>query len=420
MIREANEFDKLFFSCGAKLQLLFHCGREENVPKVLEKLRKLCLPLRVKYENEAFFWNDEEPPVVQIPENIKNLDDAARFMADSCNPNPSSYLGVIAANKNIVATNVSHVLWDGSIMLHVTEAIVNDIEIPEINSFYNSFHTFPDEIKKSEAYPDDDMTHPGYTSFTSKDKFFKAVRSEAQSCTVKIPANELKVYDPVEQKPRGLTDALYANICLSCAAFEGKLDKIGIKTVVDLRKYIPFKYGWERSTLFSMVDVIAEGVTEDTTIREVMRKTRESFNQRIKDGVHFGFLKHFNDEPDISNQNKKFRPGLSNIGIFPIGGMIDDVLIKDANEIGPEGYYGADFGSYSVRGLGRNDIFTWLEYNQQELSRREAELLLKSVEFGLRNLDIDITCGQALKKLQEFQQNYIKNEYPKYSFHYKK
>ena len=420
MIRAANDFDKSFLSLDAKLRLLFHCKKEENTPKVIDKLRKLCFPLRVRYENEAFFWNKEEHPVVQIPENITTLEDASRFISDKCNPNPKSYLGVLAANKNIVAVSVSHALWDGRMMLNVAEAMVNDIEIPEITTFYNSFHTFPDEIRKSEAYPESDITHQGLTRFTSKDNFFKAVRNEPQSCTIKIPAKDLKIYDPAAQKPRGLTDALYANICFSCAAYEGKLDKIGINTVVDLRKYIPFKYGLERSTLFSMVDIVAEGVTTDTTIKEVMRKTRECFNQKIKDGVHFGFLKHFNDEPDMSKQIKKFRPFLSNMGIFPIGGMIDDIMIKDSNTLGPETYYGVDFGSYSVRGLGRNDIFTFIEYSQQDLSRREAELLLKSVDFGLRNLDINLTCGQALERIKEFQQNYIKTEYPKYAFQWKK
>ena len=420
MIKKGNSYDKLFHGLDNNVQVVMHVKNEENIPKIINKLKKLCLPLRLKYVDDTYFWNESEPPVVKIPDNVTNIIDVSRWVTINSNPFPKTSLGVLAANKNIVAVSVSHALWDGRMMLNVAEAMVNDIEIPEITTFYNSFHTFPDEIRKSEAYPESDITHQGLTRFTSKDNFFKAVRNEPQSCTIKIPAKDLKIYDPAAQKPRGLTDALYANICFSCAAYEGKLDKIGINTVVDLRKYIPFKYGLERSTLFSMVDIVAEGVTTDTTIKEVMRKTRECFNQKIKDGVHFGFLKHFNDEPDMSKQIKKFRPFLSNMGIFPIGGMIDDIMIKDSNTLGPETYYGVDFGSYSVRGLGRNDIFTFIEYNQQDLSRREAELLLKSVDFGLRNLDINLTCGQALERIKEFQQNYIKTEYPKYAFQWKK
>ena len=420
MIRAANDFDKIFLSAEVKVQLVFHCKKEENVPKVLEKLRKLCLPLRVKYEDGAYFWNGEEPPVAHIPEDLKNLDDVARFVTIACNPLPKSSLAVLAANKNFVAANVSHACWDGRIMIDVADAIVNDIDVPEFNTFYNSINTFPEEIAKAEAYPESDVTHPGLTRFASKDKFFKAEHHDTQYCTIKTPAKDLKIYDPIAQKPRGLTDALYANICLACAAYEGKLDKIGLNSCVDLRKYIPYKYGWEHHNVFATIDVVAEGVTMDTTIRDVMRKTREYFNQRIKDGAQFGFFKHLTDKPDLSRQIKKYRPSLSNLGIFPIGGIVDDILAKDTCILDPKGYFGADFVSYGIRGLGRNDIFTVFEYSQMDLSRREAGLLLNSVDFGLRNLDLDLTCGQAMERLQEFQRNYIKNEYPKFSYQDKK
>ena len=419
MFRAANDFDKIFLLGEVKVQLVLHCKDKENVPNVVEKLKKLCLPLRMKFIDDAYFWNDGEPPVAQIPNNLTKIEDVARWVTVNCNPFPKSSLGIISANNNYVAANVTHACWDGKIIIDIVNAIVNDIEVPEIKTFYNSMNIFPEEIAKAEAFPESEITHKGLTRFTSKDKFFKAQNHINQFYTIKTPVNQLKCYDPILKRPRGLTDALYANICLSCAAYEGKLDKIGINSCVDLRKFIPYKCNqWELQNVFSSIDIVAKDVTLDTTIRELMRKTRDAYNQRIKENAHFGFFKHLNDEPDFSKQIKKIRPAVSNLGIFPIGGPIDDILVKDICLLDPNGYYGAEFESYGIRGCGRNDVFTVLEYGQQDLSRREASLLLDSVDFALRNLDLDLSCGKAIEKLQEFQQNYIKNEYPK--FEYKK
>ena len=420
MIRAANDFDKIFHFAEVKVQLVLHCNKEENVPQVIEKMKKICLPLRMKYVDDAYFWNEEEPPVVQIPNDITKIEDVARWVTINCNPYPKSSLGVISANKNYVAANVTHACWDGKVMIDAVNAIVNDLDVPEMKKFYNSMNTFPEEIAQAEAYPETDITHKGLTRFTSKDNFFKTQSHSLQFCTIKTPVNQLKCYDPVEKKPRGLTDVLYTTICLSCAAYEGKLDKIGLNTCVDLRKFIPYKYGWERQNVYSSVDIVAKNVTLDTTIKEIMQKTREAYNQRIKEKAHFGYFKHLNDQPDFSKQIKKIRPSLSNLGIFPIGGPIDDILVKDTCLLDPNGYFGADFVSCRIRGCGKNDIYTVFEYGQQDLSPREAQLLLNSVDFALRNLDLDLSCGQAIEKLQEFQQNFIKNEYPKFEYQYNK
>ena len=417
MIRAGNAFDNNFHSVEVKVQLVLHCKNEENVPRVVEKLKKLCLPLRMKYVDDTYFWNEGEPPVVQIPNDLTKIEDVARWVTVNCNPYPKSSLGVISANKNYVAANVSHACWDGRIMIDAVNAIVNDLDVPEIKSFYNSINTFPDEIAQAEAYPESDVTHKGLTRFTSKENIFKAANHNTQFCIIKTPVNELKCYDPITKKPRGLTDALYTSICLSCAAYEGKLDKIGLLSCVDLRKFIPFKYGWERHNVFSTIDIVAKDVTLDTTLKEVMQKTRDAYNQRIKEKAHFGYFKHLTDKPDFSKQIKKLRPSLSNLGIFDVGSPIDDVLAKDTCWLDPNGFYGADFVSYGVRGRDRNDIFTVFEYGQQDLSRREASLLLNSVDFSLRKLDLDLSCGQAMERLQEFQQNYINNEYPKFQYH---
>ena len=419
MIKKGNSYDKLFHGLDNNVQVVMHVKNEENIPKIINKLKKLCLPLRLKYVDDTYFWNESEPPVVKIPDNITNIVDVSRWVTINSNPFPKTSLGVLAANKNFIAANASHALWDGKVMISVVDAIVNDIDIPEIDQFYNCVDTFPEEIAQAEAYPESDLTHKGLTRFTSKDKFFKTANNNSQFCVIRTPVKELKCYDPILKRPTGLTDVLYTNICLACSAYEGKLDKIGLASCVDLRKFIPYPYGFERHNVFSSIDIVAKDVTLNTTIREVMKKTRDAYNQRINEKAHFGYLKHLNDQVDLRKQINKFRPSLSNFGIFTIGGPIDDLFVKNSIIYGQNIYYGADFLYYGIKGNGKDDICTVFEYLQHSLSRREADLLLNSLVFGLKNLDLDLTCGEAIERLQEFQHNYIKNEYPKYECHYK-
>ena len=416
MIKAGNKFDFPFIYLENKVQLVLKCKTKKDVPKVIEKLEKLCLPLRMKFVDNAYWPNNQQMPVAAIPKELTKMDEIASWMISNCSPSPDTSLALLAANNNYVAANVAHSLWDGRVLLDVVNSISQNIDIKPITTFSNSMDTFAKEIEETDSCPENELTNPNLTHFTSKDKFFKSQNNRPQYLYSLIPVSSLACYDSINKKPRGLTDAFYANICLACNAYEGKIDKFGIMTCVDIRKFIPHPYGFEQQNVFSYFDIIANNVTPQTTIREVMKQTRDCFNQRIKEKAHFGWLKHMYDEVDQKKNINKMRPLLSNFGIFELGGPIVDVFARDTTRYEEDGYKSVDFLSYGIRGNGRNDICNLLEYSQKDISCREANLLLSSVNYGLQNFDINTTCEEAINRLKEFQANYIKNEYPKFEY----
>ena len=126
-----------------------------------------------------------------------------------------------------------------SFLLDVVNSISQNIDIKPITTFSNSMDTFAKEIEETDSCPENELTNPNLTHFTSKDKSFKSQNNRPQYLYSLIPVSSLACYDSINKKPRGLTDAFYANICLACNAYEGKIDKFGIMTCVDIRKFIP-------------------------------------------------------------------------------------------------------------------------------------------------------------------------------------
>ena len=417
MIKRLTNFDQLFFGCDNKVQIVLRIKQEKDIPKVIEKIKKILLPTRMRLEDNKYMLIGEDVPVASLPENINDLEEASKWITTNLAPDPKNSLGMVAANKNLVAMNVTHSACDGGFAVNMVNLIASDADVPEVNSLENVFDVFTKEIEEATAFPEDTMVHKGITRFNPRDKYFTTQNGITHYEKAQTPAKLLKCYDHAAGKPRGLTDALYANACLTCAAYDGKLDKIGLHTCVDLRKFVKGKWGLEKGNLFSVIDIVAENVTLDTTIREVMRKTRNYFNQRIKDNAQFGYFKHLNDKFDPSQIIYKARPSMSNLGLFKLGGPISDVFIKDSLIAPPDEYPRSDFIHYGIIDKDRNDCVTLFEYNQNQFSPREAKLLVNSVHYGLRNIELDDSCGKAIEKLTEFQKNYIKNEYPKYEYH---
>ena len=418
MIKPVTPFDKMFIDIDCKIGLTLKKKKEKEVPRIIEKIKKMCLPTRMKIENDHFTYIGHDMPIANIPDNINNLETACQWLYDNCSPVPHNSLGMIAANRNIIGLNVTHSCCDGTFIINLINAISNDIDFPENNSLQNAPESFEKEIAAATEYPEDCMIHPGLSRITPKDPHFTSQNGYLQYVKAVTPAKDLKCYDPKTGKPTRFTDAMYANICLTFAAYEGKLDKIGLLTDVNMRQFTKGEHGLEMGNSFAMIDIEARNVTVDTTVREIMKKTRSFYNERIKDGSIFGSFKHFHDEIDQTKIIPKAPALLSNIGIFNLRGPIEDMFLRDTTITKPDDFPRADFVHYAIKNGKRNDCCTILEFNQNKFSPREAQMIVNSVHYGLRNIDLDTSAGNAIEKLQKFQENFIKNEYPKYERKY--
>ena len=418
LVKEAHPWDEYFMQTEQCMQLALHCKSPELVPKVLEKINKLLITTKLRFEDHKFLLNEKEMPVFRLPDNFASLKDALEYMDMHHNPKYDVALAKVAANKDTIVINSSHSCTDGVYMLNLFNALRDDIDLQPTTTVSNSFDNFLDKIMEGDAHPDNDFTNPNLTRFTPKDRDFTSLYEYAMRRGTKSRAEDLKCYDPVLKRPTKLTDALYTQFVLSAAAYEGKFDKFGINTIMNLRPYLNTKDGFDKGCLFAIFDITAKNITMDTTIREIMAKTRQSYEEQLKRGVMWGWFQHLADEPDMTKAIPGVRLLLTNIGQFRLGGPFDDVFV-DCTSRPQLGAPRLDLIHFGVIGENRNDCISMFDFEYNTVSPREVDMFAKSIHFGLENIELDETCGKALERITEFQQKFIKEEFPKYEYHYK-
>ena len=388
------------------------CKSPKFVPNVIEKIKKLCLSTKLKVDNGNFVFTNEEIPVFRIPNGFKDVKEATNYVSIHHSPNPKYSLATICANDDTVIINSSHACTDGVYMLNLYNTIRDDIECESPKAIYNMFDLYKDQIEAAEPYTSIDFINPKLTRFTSKDEKLTTMYAYSSRRCVKSKVRDMKCFDRKLQKPVGLTDALYAYHILSASAYEKKLDKCGVSTCVNLRPYLKTKDTFENTNQFSMIDIVANDVTYDTTIRELMKKTRESYQNHLQKGTIFGCQKPSNEPFDITKIIPGVRVGVSNVGQFKLGGPFDDVYIERTAR--NQGIPRVDIIHFSVIGENRNDLYSQYDFQYDTLTPREIDLLGNSLVYGLENIDLDESCGSALEKIINFQEKFIKTEYPKY------
>ena len=185
--------------------------------------------------------------------------------------------------------------------------------------------------------------------------------------------------------------------------------------MINMRKYMKKAADFSNGAVLSKITLSARGATKDTTIRDLMKMYRSDFNRSLRDGEHFGYLKHYEDKPDMNNCINGIFSILTNVGQFKLDGPFDDVAISTNTIAKPSNVFpAASFLHYGIIGKGRNEVITKISYEPSVMTRREADLFVNSIRYGLENIDLDKTIAEAMDMIKDYQNNYIKTQYPKY------
>ena len=412
MITAASTYEKWFLDSDQFLQFALHIKDPSKINKVVEKFQKLAIGTRLCYDGSNFVPHDQDIEVFRLPENFKNLREAALYMELHHTPEVHRTLATIGANSDTVILNSSHSVSDGVCLLNMFNAIRDDIEFETPYTLHNGTEIFREEAEKCVLIPVNDLNNTTITRFFSKDPKFLSSYPFLHRTYYKSNIEDLQCYNKQLKRPTGLTDALYAQLILSASAYEGKFENAGVKTVMNLRPFMKTKPTFENGCVMSNIPINAD-VTVDSTVGELMKKTRESYLQQLQLKTHFGFHKAVDIQPDLNKQVKGIIPILSNLGQFKLEGPIDDVWVQCSYRNKGLTQY-LTLVHFGIVGEGRNETVSQFMYTPNEVSLREADLFTKSVHYGLENIKLSDTIGNALEKVQEFQQKYIKEEYPKY------
>ena len=412
MITPASTYEKWFLQSDQFLQFALHIKNPSRVNEIVEKFKKLAIGTRLRYDGSNFVPHDQDNEVIRLPENFKNLREAALYMEIHHTPEIHRTLATIGANSDTVILNSNHSVSDGVCLLNMFNTIRDNLDFDIPYTLHNGTELFKEEADKSVLIPLNDLNNTTITRFFSKDPTFLSSYPFLHRTYYKSNIEDLQCYNKELRRPTGLTDALYAHLILSASAYEGKFDNAGVKTVMNMRPFMKTQPTFENGCVMSIVPINAD-VSLKSTVGELMKKTRENYNMHLKLKTYFGFLKGLDIEPDVNKQVPGMMLLLTNLGQFQLGGPFDDVWVQCSST--NQGLsHQLTLVQFGINGEGRNETVSEIMYTPNQLSLREANLFSNSIHYGLKNIKLNDTIEVALDKMTKFQQNYIKNEFPKF------
>ena len=415
MIKSLSPYDKMFVAANQYMQLAMHVKNESFFDDTLEKLKKIAIGTQLKLIDNKVHMEEMDIPVFKIPDEVNSLQKACQYMYVNCTRPKDESLASIGINRknNTIVLNSHHLCTDGGACVDIYNGIKDNVGIVKPKKLENVFDVFKDIIPKATDYPKIDINNPELIRYNPRDKGPHTTIPFTQKVYTKSNAFDFKCYNKKTGKMHGLTDALYTNMMLTASALNGSFSKFGVKTMINMRPYMNRKATFENGAVLSKITLEPKNVTPDTTVQELMNKYRAEFNDCLKKGVHYGYLKHYEDKPDLENVIPGTFMILTNVGQLRLGGPFDDVFI-DVHCHPVEQFVASSNMHFAVIDENKNDAISSYSYSPFKMSEREATMMLKSIHYGLENIDLDKTLAEALEMVKEYQKNFIKYEYPKY------
>ena len=410
-------FDQQFIEGNNIIKLALKLKDPSYVGPTIEKIRKYAVGTRLKYENGKIVPITYEVPAVRLPDNFKSLREACEYMSFHHTYQPNQVLGNIGANKDTVILNINHVACDGEMMIELFDAIRDNRETDTPQKIVSVYDRYKEELANAKEYLEPGTFDPNVTRITPKDKGFLYGSMFREKVYFNMPTDHLKCYNKKTGKVHMLTDSYHAQIILAMSAYEGTFKRQGIVTAVNLRQFLKEKQSFENCCQISTVSVHAHA-TPESTVAEMMNMLRDDLNNILKKNIHFGFYRNFEKTPDP----KKLIPGtlinFSNAGKFVIKGPIVDDAYADLSVFpNPSPISTISHIAVIDEEKGRNEVLSTLGYQTSMISRREAQMILNSVKFGLTNIEPEkTTCKKALEMHKQYQEAFIKHEFPKYIY----
>jgi hypothetical protein len=184
-----------------------------------------------------------------------------------------------------------------------------------------------------------------------------------------------------------------------------------MSTIVDIRRFAPpelLKRGGCQNWVASIQLPVRP--TADTKVGDVAREMRTMLNTKLKRGDWLGHMRSVSDRVWRPWAAPRFLPGLtmelSNIGQVNIRRPMVDCCIT----LGcPDWmrYEGISFPTHAIRDLdtGHTRFVGELQYNTQEFAKEDGHLIAESIRFALKNIGFQMTVGEAIDQIKQFQQS---------------
>ena len=392
------------------IQLGIRISDKFVLEKSVENLIKWVPGLHITTDDKYYYRNEDPTPVYKIPK-FKTMDEHLYYMVEHHTRPYNEALASIGCNDEYVVLNIMHGAADGGYFLYLFNALKKgsvDCEIPK-------FFTAPDILFKDDLKPMK-LLSGDTCRLLPKDNKQLGVFRKSRTVNKVTQVENLKCYDKTKKKCVGLTDSFWSSMILACSAYNNdKFDKKGVLTCLDSRPFIK-RNDLSTANMFSMLNVFAENINYDSSVSDLQKALRENFNFQYKNKHNFGIMYASlnGEDPFISDSKsennidhtKGANIEISKMGAFHLEGCFEDVGISI--NLGSDAPETMGYLAYGVTGKGKNIIVSKNRYAPSNLSLNDTEIYTRSVLYALENLDTNMSCGKAIEKLQEYQDNLLK------------
>lgn len=283
-IRALTSFEKLFFTPQEMVQGAMRVAEKGIIPTMKENILKSSPVFWLKSDGEKLYATDEKPICCELPDSIIDPKDACEYIHRHYRVDPSTRLGVVANNENVIAFMGHHAIMDGKHALKVIQESVNG----------------PSEKIPPLPESNDSVVLPNLPQCKPEDwETFKAESQKLTTFSVKSPekdagpyswcdysatlfrASDFKCYDPKRGKLSDFNSHMFAAIVLSTTANNGSFGNFGVETCINLRYFVP---GGSKicGNIFAESLIVAHDTSPKQTLGSLVKQMRAGL-ERIKD-----------------------------------------------------------------------------------------------------------------------------------------
>lgn len=398
--RPLSPVEKMFIDCQVNTHLGMQFEDPSFIPTAVERCKERILGLYLRSDGHNVISTKAPITVNEIPRTCRDAGEATRWVIAHHMPKPHERLATLSAGKNTVVLSFNHMVADGTLLLQTIHNIAKDFKVKLPLLPVAAETTFADEIadlkrKPEEKFPEFSLYKPRYPEHSPHLKDDQTLRV----IEYRTPVSELACLDKSKGIPHNLTEALLNSYLLSVCASNNEYDgKLSAYSCVNLRQYLP-KSARQNPAIcshFSDVTVDAEAPI-DAPVADLTKGFLSSLRRHVKEKQCLRYIGTISDPP---KGGMAFE--LSNVGQVtwkpPVCGAYFHVATGVCGR--PRTI---DLFTHSMVCEPVNAIEMKIAYPQHLITREEADMLGKSVTFGLRHITDNMTIKEAIRALQDFQ-----------------
>ena len=330
-------------------------------------------------------------------------------MSKNCFRSFDKSLASIGANDDSIIVNCTHACFDGQIMLTLVDMLQNgkDEESPEIFESFNDTwkHLFPEAKKYIKPLGNYTRVIPKYMNEFEFDPFtrFHAINTDIRT---------LECYNKETNKLNGYFDSLLTSVLLSIFAYNGKISDVFFSTMADTRHFLKkqsLKYGNHAAAI-----PLKGNCNEKTTVKDFALSMRNDLKEQNRLPQVLAYVSGYSEPPPPQPKNyvpPPKPPGVlievSSFGKIPLRQPFVDfwASIRMKSDAVSDSISSV---SYSVETENGCKVVNGLRYCPQTFADKDAKLFTNSIRYSLQNIHPDMTCGEAISRIVDFQNDYIR------------